>query len=92
MIAAVAMSVKSYDSAKIVSSKELSKCFDELKDSLGRAMIETIIEEIELMYGIVLAGRLSYKLSEVEDARRKLLGDSACEMMMESLVEMLEKK
>jgi hypothetical protein len=55
-------------------------------------MVETAIEEIELMYGIVLAGRLSYKLSEVEDALRKLLGDSACEMMMESIVEMLEKK
>lgn len=92
MIAAVVMSAKPYDSAKIVSSKELSECFDELKESLGRAMIETITEEIELMYGIILAGRLSYKLSEVEDALRKLLGDSACEMMMESLVEILEKK
>jgi hypothetical protein len=44
------------------------------------------------MYGIILAGRLSYKLADVEDALRKLLGDSACEIMMESLVKMLEKK
>ncbi len=84
--------MKSYDSDRIVSSKELSKCFDDLKESLGRAMIETIVEEIEIMYGIILVGRLSYKLSDVEDALRKLLGDSACEMMMESLVETLEKK
>lgn len=88
----VAVSIKSYDSDRIVSSKELSKCFDDLKESLGRAMIETIVEEIEIMYGIILVGRLSYKLSDVEDALRKLLGDSACEMMMESLVETLEKK
>jgi len=84
--------MKPYDSDRIVTSKELSKCFDDLKESLGRAMIETIVEEIEIMYGIILVGRLSYKLSDVEDALRKLLGDSACEMMMESLLETLEKK
>jgi len=58
------------------------------------AMVETIIKEkeIEIMYGIVLSRRLSYKLSEVEDALRKLLGEKASEMMMESLVEMLERK
>jgi hypothetical protein len=88
----VAMSMKSYDSDRIVLGKDLSKCFDDLKESLGRTMIETIVEEIEVMYGILLIGRFSYKLSEIEDALRKLLGDSACEMMMESLVEILEKK
>jgi hypothetical protein len=88
----VAVSMKPYDSDRIVTSKELSKCFDDLKESLGKAMIETIVEEIEIMYGIILVGRLSYKLSDVEDALKKLLGDSACEMMMESLVETLEKK
>ena len=67
------MSMKPYDSDRIVSSKELSRCFDDLKESLGKAMIETIVEEIEIVYGIILVGRLSYKLSDVEDALRKLL-------------------
>jgi hypothetical protein len=84
--------MKPYDRDRIVSSKELSRCFDDLKESLGRAMVETIVEEIELMYGIILVGKLSYKLSDVEDALRKLLGDSACEIMMESVIEVLGKK
>ena len=69
------MSMKPYDSDRIVSSKELSRCFDDLKESLGKAMIETIVEEIEIVYGIILVGRLSYKLSDLEIALRKLLGD-----------------
>ena len=45
-------------------------------------MVETITYEMEIMFGILLVGRFSYKLSEEEDALNKLLGDSASEIMM----------
>ncbi|HXV45746.1 MAG TPA: hypothetical protein VD736_03645 [Nitrososphaera sp.] len=83
---------KPYESDRSVKGKELGACFDRLKETLGRAMVETITYEIEIMFGILLVGRFSYKLSEVEDALTKLLGDSASEIMMESIVECLEKK
>jgi hypothetical protein len=83
---------KPYESDRSVTGKELGACFDRLKETLGRAMLETITYEMEIMFGILLVGRFSYKLSEVEDALTKLLGDSASEIMMESIVECLEKK
>ncbi len=43
------------------------------------------------MYRIVLVGRLPYKLSELEDALMKLLGESAMEIMMESILEYLDE-
>ncbi len=49
-------------------------------------MIETITYELEVMFGIVAVGRLSYRLSQIEDALTKLLGDSASEIMMESII------
>jgi hypothetical protein len=81
-----------YEKDRIVTGKELSGCFDKLEESLGRAMVETITYELEIMYGILLVGRLSYKLSEVEEALKKLLGESASEIMMESIVKCLDKK
>jgi len=80
-----------HDEDRIVSGKELARCFDELKESLGRAMVETITYELEIMFGIVLIGKLSYRLSKIQDALTKLLGDSAGEIMMESIVKCLEK-
>jgi hypothetical protein len=62
---------------RIVTGKELCDCFDELKETLGRAMVETITYELEIMFGIVLVGKLSYRLTKVQDALTKLLGDSA---------------
>jgi hypothetical protein len=82
---------KPYDD-RPVSGKELARCFEELKKSLGRPVIETIVYELEIMYGIMLEGRLSYRLSEIEDALKKLLGDSAAELMIESIVKRLSKK
>lgn len=82
---------KPYDRDRIVTGKELDSCFDRLMESLGRAMVETITYELEIMYGIVLVGKLSYRLSDIEDALTKLLGDSACEIMMGSIVECLGK-
>jgi hypothetical protein len=55
-------------------------------------MVETITYELEIMFGIALIGKLSYRLSKIQDALTKLLGDSACEIMMESIVKCLEKK
>jgi hypothetical protein len=75
-----------------VSGKELARCFDELKESLGKAMVETITYELEMMFGIALIGRLSYRLSNIHEALTKLLGDSACEIMMESIVKCLDKR
>ncbi len=71
---------------RIISGTELAACFDNLKEHLGRAMIETITYELEVMFGIVAVGRLSYRLSQIEDALTKLLGDSASEIMMESII------
>lgn len=81
-----------YERNRIVTGKELSTCFDRLKESLGRAMVKTITYELESMFGILFVARLSYKLSEVEGALRKLLGESASEIMMESIVRCLGKK
>ena len=61
----------------MVSGKELARNFDELNESLGRAMVETITYELEIMFGIAVVGRPSYRLSQIEDAITKLLGDSA---------------
>ena len=77
---------------RIVNGKELAKCLEELKKSLGRSVIETIVYELEVMFGITLQSRFSYRLSEIDDALRKLLGDSAAELMMESIVRYLTKK
>jgi hypothetical protein len=37
-----------------LSQAELSKCFEDLKESLGRAVVESIVEEIEVLYSILL--------------------------------------
>jgi hypothetical protein len=77
---------KSDDSGdRVVTGKELATCFDELKASLGISVIETIVYELEIMFGIMLEGRMSYKMSRIDDALRKLLGDSAAELMMEHI-------
>jgi hypothetical protein len=70
---------------RVVSGKELARCFDELRASLGRSVVETIVYELEIMFGIMLEGRMSYKLSGIDDALRKLLGDSAADLMMEHI-------
>jgi len=82
---------KPYETDRIVSGKELAGCFEKLKETLGKAMVETIAYELEIMYGILFVGKLSYNLSEVNDALTKLLGDSASEIMMESIVDVLIK-
>lgn len=76
---------KAYDEDRIISGTELAKCFDNLKEHLGGAMTETIAYELEVMFGIVAVGRLSYKLSQIDDVLTKLLGGSASEIMMESI-------
>lgn len=53
-------------------------------------MIETIVYELEIMFGIFLTGSISYKLSQIDEALQKLLCDSAAELMMDSIVEYLE--
>jgi hypothetical protein len=75
-----------------VSAKDPARCFDELKESLGRAMVETITYELEIVFGIALIGKLSYRQSRIQGALTKLLGDSACEIMMESIVNCLKKR
>ena len=77
---------------EFVSGKDLAGCFDELKKSLGRAVIETIVYELEVMYGIMLEKRFYYRLSQIENALVKLLGDSAAELMMISIVKCLSKR
>jgi hypothetical protein len=77
---------------RMVTGRELARCFEELKKSLGRSVIETIVYELEVMFGITLQSRSSNRLSEIDDALRKLLGDSAAELMMESIVKYLPKK
>jgi hypothetical protein len=81
---------KPYEGDRFVSGKELARCFDELIESLGWIMIETINYEPKVIFGIVAVGRLSYKLSQIEDALTKL-GDSASEIMMESIVKSWEE-
>jgi hypothetical protein len=77
---------------RVVSGKELAKCFDELKASLGISVIETIVYELEIMFSIMLESRMSYKMSEIDDALRKLLGDSAAELMMEHIKASLDDR
>lgn len=77
---------------RIVTGGELSRCFKELEASLGRSVMETIVYELEIMFGIMLEGRFSYKMSRIDDALRKLLGDSAAEMMMEHILDNLDEK
>ncbi len=40
----------------------------------------------------MLERRFSYRLSEIEYALKKLLGDSAAELMMKSIVKQLSKR
>ncbi|HEU4606176.1 MAG TPA: hypothetical protein VFS46_08065 [Nitrososphaera sp.] len=82
---------KPYDDRQ-VTGKELAGCFENLKKSLGRPVVETVVYELEIMHGIMLESRFSYRLSEIEDALKKLLGDSAAELMMESIVKQLSKR
>lgn len=77
---------------RIVSGKELARCFGELEASLGRAVIETIVYELEIMFGIMLESRFSYKMSEIDDSLRKLLGDSAADLMMEQIRACLDRR
>ena len=89
------MSTKTpYEGNRIVPRKELARCFGELKESLGRAraMVETITYELEIMFDIVPVGKLSYKLSQIEDVLTKLLGDSASKIMIESIVRHLDNQ
>ena len=72
-------------SDRVVSGKELARCFEELKGSLGTSVIETIVYELEVMFGIMLEGRFSYKMSKIDDSLKKLLGESAAELMMEHI-------
>jgi hypothetical protein len=46
---------------RIFSSRELMKCFDKLKESLRKAVIDRVGYELEIMYGIDLASGFSYK-------------------------------
>ncbi len=82
----------SENSDRLVSGRDLARCFKELESSLGRSVIETIVYELEVMFRIILEGRFSYKLSEIDDALRKLLGDSAAELMMEQIIDWLEDR
>ncbi len=82
---------KPFEEDRIVSGEELARRFDELRESLGRSMMETIIYDLGIMYGIMTVGKLSYKLSRIEDAPTKLLGDSAYEIIMESTVKHLKQ-
>ena len=70
---------------RLVSGKELARCFEDLKRSLGISVVDTIVYELEIMFGIMLEGRFSYKMSRIEDSLRKLLGDSAADLMMENI-------
>jgi hypothetical protein len=72
-----------------VSGKELAACCEELKESLGVSMVETIVYDLEVMFNVILEGRFSYKISQIDDALRKLLGDPAAELMMESILKCL---
>jgi hypothetical protein len=83
---------KVHGMARIVSGKELAECFKKLEEPLGRAVIETIIIDLEVMYGIILVGRVEYRLSDLNDALTKLLGEAASELMMESILKSLDKK
>lgn len=80
------------NSDRLISGKDLARCFKELETSLGRSVIETIVYELEVMFRIILEGRFSYNLSEIDDALRKLLGDSAAELMMEQIFDWLENR
>lgn len=82
----------SENSDRLVSGRDLARCFKELESSLGRSVIETIVYELEVMFRIILEGRFSYKLSEIDNALRKLLGDSAAELMMEQIIDWLEDR
>jgi len=76
---------------RIVKGNELAECFKLLEKSLGKAMIETIVYELETMYGINLNIEFSYSLSEIQSALNGLLGDSAAELMMESILKNIPK-
>jgi hypothetical protein len=80
----------SENSDRVISGKDLARCFKELEDSIGRSVIETIVYELEVMFRIILEGRFYYSLLEIEDALRKLLGDSAAELMMEQITDWLD--
>ncbi|MEW6605007.1 MAG: hypothetical protein AB1351_10045 [Thermoproteota archaeon] len=80
----------SENSDRVVSGKDLARCFKHMEASIGRSVIETIVYELEVMFRIILEGRFSYRLSEIDDALKKLLGDSAGALMMEQIVDLLD--
>lgn len=77
---------------RLVSGNELAQCFEALKKSPGKSVIETVVHQLELAHGIILENKFSYSLSEIDEALRKLLGDSAADPLMAAIVKHLPKK
>jgi hypothetical protein len=74
-----------------ISGKNLKKALEKLKPTLGEQTIITIIEELELMYGIILVGSLSYSYLEFKAALAKVLGESASQLVLEVMTPFLEE-
>ena len=70
---------------KPISTSSLKKAFHGLEPSLGKTTVEELFSDLE-NYGITLShSRMSYPLSEVEDALRKMLGEDAASLLVERL-------
>lgn len=82
---------KALNDSTRISGKSLKKALEKLKPTLGEQTIVTIIEELELMYGIILVGSLSYSNSEFKAALAKVLGESASQLVLEVISPFLEE-
>jgi hypothetical protein len=86
-----AATMTTFDPDRLISSKDMKRCFEALEAEYGKSTISTVVHELEIMFGVVLTGSLKYKISEIDVALRKLLGDSAGEIMMDSILKHLRR-
>ena len=67
-----------------IPSHTIKKALAEMEYILGPAGTEALIYDLE-NYGIVLLGRTSYSLNQLESAFRKAVGEEAAALLIERL-------
>lgn len=86
-----AESLSKENNDRLITGNKLARCFEALKKSPGKSAIETGVHELEFAHGIIIENRFSYSLSEIDGALRKLLGDSAADLLRAAIVMHLSK-
>ncbi|GEM_PF-2014494 len=67
-----------------IPSAKIKKALLQMEYILGQAGIEALIYDLE-NYGVILLGKTSYTLEQLEEAFTKAVGDEAAVLLMERL-------